>query len=232
MMAAQEQRATGDSRIVDAAELRYAMGQFATGVTIVTTVSPDGQMHGMTVNSVTSVSLRPPMILTCLNNGSRTLAAIEQSGIFAVTLLAHEQQSLASHFAGARTDADWESLPFTPGAQRGAPVFHEGLMSLECEVHRIDEGGDHRIVLGQVVAVTQHRTLDEPLLFFESGFRRLRERRDCASAARSRRRANAVAFQVHEGCVPGGVLGGLWCTCGAESDTMATEPTELFADVD
>jgi flavin reductase (DIM6/NTAB) family NADH-FMN oxidoreductase RutF len=230
-MPAQEQRASGDPQVVDATELRHAMARFATGVTIVTTAAPDGQLHGMTVNSVTSVSLRPPMILTCLNNGSRTLAAIEQSGVFAVTLLAHHQQSLASHFAAARADADWESLPFTRGAQRGAPVFHEGLMSLECEVHRIDAGGDHRIVLGQVVAVAHHRTTDEPLLFFESGFRRLRERVDCTAAARSRRRGNAVAFQVHEGCVSGGMLGGLWCTCGAESDTMATEPTELFADV-
>jgi flavin reductase (DIM6/NTAB) family NADH-FMN oxidoreductase RutF len=177
------------------------------------------------------VSLRPPMILTCLNNGSRTLAAIEQSGVFAITLLAQHQQALASHFAGARTDADWESLPFTRGAQRGSPVFHEGLVSLECEVHRIDAGGDHRIVLGRVVAVAHYRAPDEPLLFFESGFRRLRERVDCAAAARSRRRGNAVAFQVHEGCVSGGTLGGLWCTCGAESDTMATEPTELYADV-
>lgn len=151
---------------MDAAAFREVMGGFATGVAVVTTAA-GGELHGMTVNSLTAVSLDPLLALVCLTKDSRTAVAIADSGRFAINLLARDQRDLSNTFARrgedhfAAVDVDWVD---------GTPTIGGGLGHLLCRVFRIDDGGDHDIVLG---AVTQGVTRPgEPLVFYRGRYGR------------------------------------------------------------
>jgi 3-hydroxy-9,10-secoandrosta-1,3,5(10)-triene-9,17-dione monooxygenase reductase component len=157
---------------VDARALRRVCGLFPTGVTVITT-GADGTAAGTTVNSFTSVSLDPPMVLFCIHRDSRLRIELAESGMFAVNLLARRQERLARAFAGRQT-ASFESVQYHRST-RGVPILSEALAYLACEV--VDEfpGGDHAIVLGQVVELGVPRRRQEPLIFFEGSFGALEE---------------------------------------------------------
>jgi flavin reductase (DIM6/NTAB) family NADH-FMN oxidoreductase RutF len=150
-------------------ELRGILGCFATGVTVLTTLDRAGRPCGTTANSFTSVSLQPPLILVCLAVESRTLEAIETQGTFVANILAADQQGHSDFFArrGIRLDPEQHELR---SGQTGLPILEGTLAHLECDVERIDEGGDHRIVLGRVKAHEQHRDDVDPLIFFRSSY--------------------------------------------------------------
>ena len=144
----------------DTQALRSSFGGFATGVTIVTT-RRDGAAIGATVNSFTSVSLDPPLLLVCFAHQARTLAAIRKAGIFAVNVLAHDQLALALRFAGP--DRTWDGEPLSTLAT-GAPVLDRARASFDCRLVRTHDEGDHAVVIG---AVTDHQadSARAPLLF-------------------------------------------------------------------
>jgi 3-hydroxy-9,10-secoandrosta-1,3,5(10)-triene-9,17-dione monooxygenase reductase component len=144
-------------------DLRRAMGHFATGVTVVTAADGDGHRHGSTANAVASVSLEPPLLLVCLREESLTLAALQDSGRFAVNVLHQRQRELAQRFA--RRGATWEDVAHRDGLLDGA------LATLRCELHDVADGGDHRIVVGRVLAV-EHRD-ESPLLFYRGAYTEL-----------------------------------------------------------
>jgi len=145
---------------VDAALLRSTMAGFPTGVAIVTT-EVDGEPHGMTVNSLTSVSLAPPLMLVCLTRGARTTAAVAKRKAFALHLLSRRQQALSNRFAG-RGKAHFEGLDleFDEG---GLPVLPAGIGRLRCAVETTHAGGDHDIVVGRVLTCEPRD--GTPLLF-------------------------------------------------------------------
>lgn len=148
---------------VDAKVLREVCGHFATGVTVITAgAGPDAS--GTTVNSFTSVSLDPPMVLFCLHRESRLHPVIHESGTFAVNFLARPQEQLARAFAGRRTavlgDID-HHLSTT-----GLPVLGGALAYLGCRVVEETAGGDHRIILGLVEDTAVLDDAPEPLIFF------------------------------------------------------------------
>ncbi|MER6461162.1 flavin reductase family protein [Streptomyces sp. NPDC001228] len=161
---AQETRTAEQTRNVEPLSLRRVCGLFTTGVTVITT-GPDGDADGTTVNSFTSVSLEPPLVLFCLHRNSRLHSLLEQSGGFTVNFLSGRQQSLARHFAGRRATA-FEGIPhhFT---EDGLPVLSEALAYLTCTTVDIHTAGDHEIVIGEVVdlGVPEHGL--EPLVFFD-----------------------------------------------------------------
>lgn len=128
--------------------MRRAMGRFLTGVAVVTTVDAAGTPRGMTVNSLTSVSLDPPLLLVCFTRSARTAAAIADSGRFAVSVLSARQETIARRFA-APTDDHFAELPADYGVHR-VPVVPDALAHLECTVHRSLPAGDHTVVLGLV----------------------------------------------------------------------------------
>jgi len=137
-------------------ELRDAFGLFATGVTVVTAVSPDGEPVGLTANSFTSVSLEPPLLLWCVANSSSSRHAFPVEAPFAVHILAHDQRDLALHFARRShekfdTDAQWRANPFPPQVA-------DVLCRFECRVHSSHPAGDHLIIVGEVTAITRQRT--------------------------------------------------------------------------
>lgn len=153
-------------RPMDAALFREVMGGFTTGVAVVTT-AVDGELHGMTVNSLTAVSLDPLLVLVCLTRESRTATAIAKSGRFAINLLGREQRDISNTFARrgedhfADVDVKWID---------GTPTMDGGLGYLVCHVSRIDDGGDHDIVIGAVKAGEARP--GEPLVFYRGRYGR------------------------------------------------------------
>jgi flavin reductase (DIM6/NTAB) family NADH-FMN oxidoreductase RutF len=162
-----------------AAAFRAAMSHFATGVTVVSSWW-DGQPYGLTVSAFCGVSLEPLLVLVSLQRASRTGALIAQSGIFAVNILTAEQQTMAARFAGQEErHAMFIEIPHHRGIS-GAPCLENALACVECRVVARYPGGDHVLLLGQVVALTTDLRMtaepsasDEPLLVYRSDYRRL-----------------------------------------------------------
>jgi flavin reductase (DIM6/NTAB) family NADH-FMN oxidoreductase RutF len=134
---------------IGAAEFRHAIGHFATGVTVVTSIGPGGEPVGTTANAVSSLSLDPPLILVCFDRASLTLEAVRSHGAFVVNVLAAPQQHLSANFARRGLAAAWEGVRHHPGST-GSPRLHGVLAVLECTVERCLAGGDHEIVVGRV----------------------------------------------------------------------------------
>lgn len=133
----------------DPAALRAALGQFATGVTIVTTIVPQGQRIGLTANSFTSVSLEPPLVLWSLSKRSASLELFCNAGSFAINVLSSDQHELCRRFA-QRMDGDrFEGVPLAP-SQSGLPLIEGTLAAFECSTHAQYDAGDHIMFLGRV----------------------------------------------------------------------------------
>ncbi|HMM40346.1 MAG TPA: flavin reductase family protein [Thermomicrobiales bacterium] len=158
-----------DLPAVDSAAFRRAVGQFATGVTVITVTHGD-HVHGMTANSFTSVSLDPPLVLFCVGKSARMARLIEQVEGFAINILSDRQMQVSRQFAGANK----EDAARTVRLHRGpvAPLLSGSLVALSCRTSAIHEGGDHWIVVGEVIAlheVGQDRA-SGPLAFFRSRY--------------------------------------------------------------
>jgi flavin reductase (DIM6/NTAB) family NADH-FMN oxidoreductase RutF len=150
-------------------EFRLALGAFPSGVTVVTAIGPDGP-SGATANAVTSLSLDPPMMLACLDRGSRTLASVRAAGRFGVNALAAGQEELARQFAGKQHQPDkWEGVDWSES--HGLPRLNAGLMWIACELRDLIDGGDHLILTGNVVEVSSVEAA--PLLFHRGDYRDL-----------------------------------------------------------
>ncbi|SMF78741.1 NADH-FMN oxidoreductase RutF, flavin reductase (DIM6/NTAB) family [Streptomyces sp. Amel2xC10] len=145
-------------------EFRRVCGLFATGVTVIT-AGTEGQADGATVNSFTSVSLDPSLVLFCLHKKSRMHDVIDRHGTFAVNFLAGSQQELARTFAARRPEG-FHGVPhrFAPD---GPPVLTEALAYLTCCTVAVHPGGDHDIVVGEVLELDAPGGDREPLIFFD-----------------------------------------------------------------
>lgn len=162
-----------DATGVSAAEFRRAMGCFATGVTVVTCrVGPI--THGITVNSLTSVSLNPPLILICVDRAARAHNLIPEAEFFAVNVLNEAQRELCAYFArrlAPDPDDELRDLPWQPGGT-GAPLIDGCNAYLECRLIAVHPAGDHSIYVAEVVA-TRVVSEDPPLLFYQGKFPRV-----------------------------------------------------------
>jgi flavin reductase (DIM6/NTAB) family NADH-FMN oxidoreductase RutF len=154
---------------VSAAELREAMGHFATGVTVITSVDEDGQPVGTTANAVTSLSLDPPLVLACFDLGSLTLQAIRGHGAFVVNVLAAPQQQLSRNFARRGFAAAWDGVRHRRGPT-GSPRLEDVLAVLECTVEHSLPGGDHEIIVGRVQHAETSSAPGAPLVFFRGTY--------------------------------------------------------------
>ncbi len=150
-------------------EFRRAMGHFATGVTVVTSVGPDGQPVGTTANAVSSLSLDPPLILVCLDRASLTLEVIRRHGAFVVNVLATPQQDLSANFARRGLAAAWDGVSHRPGPT-GSPRLEGVLAALECTVEHSFPGWDHEIVIGRLQYVETPAAGAAPLLFWRGSY--------------------------------------------------------------
>jgi flavin reductase (DIM6/NTAB) family NADH-FMN oxidoreductase RutF len=151
----------------DSRTLRNALGCFATGVAVVTTIDADGLPTGVTVSSFTSVSLEPPLILFCLDNQNTSLKAFRSSGHFAVNVLRAEQRELSIRFAN-RCEDKWIGMDFERGTS-GVPILKDCLAVLECRTVDIRDGGDHQICIGRVERVAYSK-FGRPLLHYRGNY--------------------------------------------------------------
>jgi 3-hydroxy-9,10-secoandrosta-1,3,5(10)-triene-9,17-dione monooxygenase reductase component len=150
----------------DARSFRDALGRFATGVAFVT-ATPDGEPAGLIVNSLTSVSLEPPLVSFCPSRTSLTWSRMRRSRRFGVNVLAREHERFAIRATPAGADR-FDGIDWAPG-RRGAPLLADALATLECEIVAEHPAGDHWIVVGRVDDA-RVAPLDDPLVFFAGAF--------------------------------------------------------------
>lgn len=161
------------SGLLNSAVFRQALGRFATGVTVVTAERAPGEVHGMTANSFTSVSLEPLLILVCVDEEARMLPLLKKTQRFGVSVLKDNQRAISEFFAQPEQDPEVElalGIRFEwPAA--GTPVLGDTLVQLTCRVVASHPAGDHTIFLAEVESA---EVFDgEPLLFFRGAYRRI-----------------------------------------------------------
>jgi flavin reductase (DIM6/NTAB) family NADH-FMN oxidoreductase RutF len=154
---------------VTSEEFRAALGAYPTGVTVVTAIGQHGP-SGATANAVTSLSLEPPMMLACLDRGSRTLTSVRAQGRFGVNALAAGQEELARRFAGKDPEQEqWDAVQWSESDE--LPRIAGALMWVACELRDLIDGGDHLILTGKVLAADSGE--GQPLLFDRGAYRDL-----------------------------------------------------------
>ena len=150
-----------EHEVVDPRHLRSALGRFATGVTVITTRTPEGKLEGLTANSFSAVSLDPPLVLWSLRQNAPSLQSFQSAGYFSISVLAADQTYLSRHFATPAEDK-FATVPHGTGLG-GCPVLQGALASFECSTEHRVVGGDHIIFIGRVHRATYRD--GEPLIF-------------------------------------------------------------------
>ena len=153
---------------VDTRALRNAFGSFVTGVTLVTTIGPDGKAIAMTANSFSSVSLDPPLVLWCIDKGSDRLGAFNSSKHFAINILAANHQELSGRFAR-------KGQPYMDGVDyetwvTGSPIISDAAAIFDCDKFAAHEAGDHIILVGLVRKFDSLENNGKPLVFHRGGY--------------------------------------------------------------
>jgi flavin reductase (DIM6/NTAB) family NADH-FMN oxidoreductase RutF len=151
---------------IDAAQFRQLLGRFATGVAIITVTSPDGRLLGMTANSLSSVSLYPPLISVCVDKEAEMHRAILAVDQFVVNVLSSSQETLARRFADKHEDR-FEGIGYHISPE-GLILLGGALAHLECRRQADYAGGDHTIVLGRVTGGSTSK--GRPLLYYRGGY--------------------------------------------------------------
>jgi flavin reductase (DIM6/NTAB) family NADH-FMN oxidoreductase RutF len=161
------------SRTPTPAEFRLACGQFATGVTVITAQRSPGRVHGMTANSVTSVSLDPLLLLICVDHRAQLLPMVANNQHFGISVLKDSQQAISRYFAQTEENLDTESklgIRYR-WTDSGVPLLEDALVHIACKVSDSYLAGDHTIFIGQVQST---EVFDgEPLLYFRGAYRRI-----------------------------------------------------------
>jgi flavin reductase (DIM6/NTAB) family NADH-FMN oxidoreductase RutF len=155
---------------IDPLLFRKVMGNFASGVTVVTT-AVDGEVHGITVSAFISVSLTPPLVLVSVDKGARIHGLLPQVGRYAVSMLAEDQKPISQHFAGHLQ----EGLKIAFVWRDGLPLIENALGHLVCDISATHPAGDHTLYVGQVVYL-DYQSNRAPLLFYGGQYRSLDDR--------------------------------------------------------
>jgi flavin reductase (DIM6/NTAB) family NADH-FMN oxidoreductase RutF len=151
-------------------EFRAALGRFASGVTVITVETADGEVHGMTASAFCSVSLRPPLLLVCVDHLAETYLHLRERGEFGVSVLQQNQEALSEFFADPERNPD---AAYRLGIRyrqmtSGMPVLEDALVNLDCRIVDAHAAGDHTIFVGEVREVTLREGL--PLLYFRGRY--------------------------------------------------------------
>jgi flavin reductase (DIM6/NTAB) family NADH-FMN oxidoreductase RutF len=155
---------------LDPNEFRSVLGRFASGVTVVTVADQQGRDFGITVTAFSSLSLEPPLVLVCIDDGASIRPALAATTYFVVNVLAAHQEAIARRFSVPDAEQRFEGLGYTRG-QSGAPMLEDVLASLECRVVQSTKSGDHTIFVGEVEAASARS--DTPLLYYRGGYSQL-----------------------------------------------------------
>jgi flavin reductase (DIM6/NTAB) family NADH-FMN oxidoreductase RutF len=155
-------------------QFRQVMGHFATGVVVAATRDASGIPTGLTCNSVTSVSLDPPLVLFCLDRSSTTRPSFLHTRAFSLSILGEEDETTSRQFASTDAEARFQGIPVREGIT-GVPILTDALAWLDCVLHEVVEAGDHTIFLGRVQAmgVREDAGKSLPLLYYRGKYRGL-----------------------------------------------------------
>lgn len=159
--------------LFDSRAFRHALGHFPTGVAIVTTRTPEGRPVGLTINSFSSLSLEPPLIMWSLANQSPSLNVFENCNYFAINVISQAQVDAALGFANPKIEDKFALVSHMDG-EEGVPLLDNCVATFVCKNYRQHEGGDHTLFIGRVVrhsTITEH----EPAVFHRGQFTRLGE---------------------------------------------------------
>jgi 3-hydroxy-9,10-secoandrosta-1,3,5(10)-triene-9,17-dione monooxygenase reductase component len=156
---------------IDGSTFRRVLARFPSGVTVVTVRGTDGRDYGMTVSAFASLSLEPPLVLVCIGDDATIAGAVAEAGQFAVNVLSEDQEALARQFAEQDTDR-FAGVNVSRGTS-GLALLDGAAARLECTIVARHRGGDHTIVVGEVLAAS---ALDDgrPLVYQRGEYRRLR----------------------------------------------------------
>ena len=156
---------------IDQIGFRNALGTFATGITVITTTNSKKEPVGITVNSFTSVSLEPPLILWCLDKNADSYEDFVNCNSFAVHVLHEDQEAISHNFAiksnNKFAELEWENGEF------GSPILNDFSTCFQCETEERYAGGDHIILLGRIMSI-QTRQGKEPLIYHAGSYRMLK----------------------------------------------------------
>jgi flavin reductase (DIM6/NTAB) family NADH-FMN oxidoreductase RutF len=157
------------------ADFRRVAGRFASGIVVVTT-SLDGIGHAMTVSAFTSVSLDPLLVLFCAEKIARFHDAVLAAGTWAVSVLGDDAEKAARWLAtrGRPLAGQLDAFRHHAGPITGAPILDDALAAMECRTIAVHDGGDHSIVVGEVVGASEQRRDGDPLLHYAGRYRHLR----------------------------------------------------------
>ena len=150
-------------------DFRAALGRFVSGVTVITTLSEDGQPAGITVSAFASLSLEPCLVLACIDKHASVHEYLYEGKHFAVNILAEDQEHVSRRFASKEQDR-FNGTGYAEGAN-GAPLLDGALAYIECRVVHAYPGGDHTIIVGEVesVRIAEHK----PLAYYRGGYSQL-----------------------------------------------------------
>jgi flavin reductase (DIM6/NTAB) family NADH-FMN oxidoreductase RutF len=150
-------------------DFRAALGRFVSGVTVITTLSEDGQPAGLTVSAFASLSLEPCLVLACIDKRASLHESLYEGKHFAVNILAEDQEHVSRRFASKEQDR-FNGTGYSEGAN-GAPLLDGALAYIECRVVHVYPGGDHTIIVGEVetVRIAEHK----PLAYYRGGYSQL-----------------------------------------------------------
>jgi flavin reductase (DIM6/NTAB) family NADH-FMN oxidoreductase RutF len=154
-------------------DFRLALGQFATGVTVVTVERGPGQIHGMTASSFTSVSLEPLLVLVCVDHNAQLLPLLEMRKRFGVSILKEDQEAISEYFDQTEEDAAAEQrlgIRYR-WTESGIPLLEDALAHLACNVVAAHVAGDHTIFVGEVESIEVYE--GQPLLYLRGDYRRV-----------------------------------------------------------
>lgn len=159
---------------LDPGRFRLAMGRFATGVTVVTTKAQEHD-HAMTANSFTSVSLDPLLVLLCVENDSRFLDAVLDTGAWGVSVLPHRARAAAAWLAtsGRPLHGQLDRIPHHRGHRTGVALLDDSLATLECRTRQVVPAGDHHVLIADVVSMDLSEHAEPALLYFRGRYRTL-----------------------------------------------------------
>jgi|SRR5579864_185337 len=150
--------------VLHSKQFRSACSKFPTGVTVTTVLGADKEPYGITLNSFTSVSLDPPLVLVCIDHRSQILSHFFMGQHFGVNILSEHQRELSVRFAGHWKER-FSNVSWFPGVT-GVPLLFHAAGFLECQITKLEPAGDHLVVMGSVVNVVS--TELAPLAYFNS----------------------------------------------------------------
>jgi flavin reductase (DIM6/NTAB) family NADH-FMN oxidoreductase RutF len=159
-----------EANILNSRAFRNVMGLFATGVTVIA-AETEGETHGMTANAITSVSLEPMLVLVCVQKNAHMAGVLRQSGQFSINILNEDQADLSNFFAGLWAEAEPPAFTFEPWI--GGPRLQGAIGYIACKITQFYEGGDHWIIVGEVIGLYRPEKPDNPLLYYSGQYRKL-----------------------------------------------------------